>query len=120
MNLNSIKNLSVQRNDRSIQSVRVNPEHINYIGPDHTGKCTITMTAGLAGAATLAPTEELAAMAQMFRNLTSAQVYESSPDKHGSSILVNMARVALIEEKGICATLSFVDGASLEIVKTWS
>lgn len=123
MNLNAFKYLSTQRTNRSIHSVRVNPEHINYIvpsGPDRVGKCMITMTAGLAGGSTLAPTEDLAALAHMFRNLTSAQVYETSSASNGSSALVNMARVSLIEETGVYATLSFIDGGRLNIVKAWS
>ena len=123
MNLNAFKNLSTQRTDRSIHNARVNPEQINYIvpsGPDRAGSCVLTMTAGLAdGGSTIRPTDDLTTLAQTFRNLTSAQVYETSSASNRSSALVNMARVALIEEKGVYATLSFVDGDRLNIVKTW-
>ncbi|MFC5511014.1 hypothetical protein ACFPOU_07735 [Massilia jejuensis] len=122
MNLNAFKNLPTQRTDRTIHNARVNPEHINYIvpsGPDRVGACLLTMAADLAGGSVLAPTDDLATLARMFNQLTSAQVYNTASASNGGSALVNMARVALIEEKGAYAILSFVDGGSLNIVKTW-
>lgn len=122
MNLNAFKNLSTQRTDRSIHNARVNPAHINYIvsaEPDRVGRSVLTMTAGLAGGSTLRPTDDLATLAQTFRDLTSVQIYDTASASNGNGALVNMARVALIEEKGPYATLSFVDGDSLNIVNTW-
>jgi len=123
MNLNTFKNISTQRTDRSIHNARVNPGHINYIvsaEPDQVGKCVLTLAAGLTEQSTLSPTDDLATLAQTFGDLTSAQQYHKASASNGRGALVNMARVALIEEKGAYATLSFVGGDSLNIVKTWS
>jgi uncharacterized Fe-S center protein len=122
MNLNAFKHLSTQRTDRSIHNARVNPEHINHIvssDSERVGKCVLTMTAGLASGSILWTTDDLATLAQTFPHLTTVQVYKTASASSGGSALVNMARVALIEERGAYATLSFVDGDHLNIVKSW-
>ena len=122
MNLNAFKEISTQRTDRTIHTARVNPEHINYLvaaEPDRVGKSVLTMAAGLASGSTLRPTDDLETLAQRFPNLTSVQIFYTASGTHGGTGLVNMARVALIEDRGAYAVLSFIDGDSLNIVKTW-
>lgn len=123
MNLNAFKHISVQRTDRSVHSARINPDHINHIVPsktDQVGRSILTMADGLAGHSRIAPTEDLSTLAQLFSTLTPVQVFDTPSGKATTGGLVNMARVALIEEKAGFATLVFVDGTDLNIAKAWS